>query len=437
MTVEIWSETRGDKPHRVWVGERPDKGLTVWLRWYLGGKPKYQLTQVKKIRDARGRELERAKQRAQAEADAKIAELKGELRPARRRRAGPLTLREGVKLAFTERGPYPLDPATHRHTKETKERAEEFIAHLGGEDVLWEEITPGMVRSIWRRVARQYGDGTGYNKAEKTVIALYRIAGWLQGEFPDQRFPAPLKGWRKELAEYWASQGHPVEKHQPRFSPEEGRLLFEHLLEADPRLSLALVLGAELRGGQVIRTRRSDLDLGEGVGIGFGKVQIPFVSARKRAPKVTLNELERSAIDAAMTTGYLSLLEAAFQAGELEDYPLFPGGRLAKGKAAVREDLRPLLSTSLGDLLHDLEAKAGVARVPGRAWHGLRRLFTDLYPTATADARLLDHLGGWVQGSTMREGTYQEKQNEAVAAEAARLRARVRPGHQTPEGGSK
>lgn len=84
--------------------------------------------------------------------------------------------------------------------------------------------------------------------------------------------------------------------------------------------------------------------------------------------------------------------------------------------------------TSIQDLLHDLEEKAGVTHEKGRAWHGLRRAMTDLYPEATADARLLDLLGAWVPESKMHEGTYQRKENEGVALEAARLRAKIRPG---------
>jgi hypothetical protein len=84
--------------------------------------------------------------------------------------------------------------------------------------------------------------------------------------------------------------------------------------------------------------------------------------------------------------------------------------------------------TSIQDLLHDVEAKAGVTHEKGRAWHGLRRAMTDLYPEATADARLLDLLWGWAPGIKMREGTYQQKENEGVALEAARLRASLRPG---------
>lgn len=431
MTIETWSETVGTAPHRVTVFEHVGKSLAVYLRWYVDRKPKHARTRVGTVRDARGRVTAKKVKEARAEAVAKAIELAGGT-PAKKPH-GPMTLGEGIALAFSDRGPYPLDPAQHAHTKVAKQYAALAAEILGGPDVLWEEVTPGMVRSIWRTLQRQYSDGGGYKKAEKVVVILFRIAGWLMGEFPEQRFPSPMKGWRKELREHWSSKGHRITPHQPRHEEHEVRALFAHLHEADPRLALALVLGAELRGGQVIRTMRSNVDLSEDAGIGYGKVQIPFTSERKRAPLVSLNKTERTALDAAMEKGYLSELEGAYKVGLVKDYALFPGGKLRNGVVPVERGAKPMHATSLADFLHDVEKKAGVETIKGRGWHGLRRAFTDLYPTATTDARLLDHLGGWVQGSTMREGTYQDKQNETIAARAAEMRERVRPGTRPTE----
>lgn len=422
MTLEPYSEQRGEKPFRVTLIERPDKGLTLWMRWWVAGKPKYRMTEVRTIRDPRGRTSRRAIENAQKEADAKIAELKGEVRPTPVRKSGPLTLAEGLNEAFSDRGCYPHNPSTDGWTKDARRYANDSVRLLGGDDVLFEEISPGMIRSVWRKLER---DGAGLTKAIKTLGVFFRITGWLEGEHPEQRFPRPPSGWRGEAKEHFRKQGRSTELHQPRYRPEDKKL-FEHLEEADPRLALALVIGVELRGSQVIRSMWSHTDLSPEAG--FGRIKIPYLSARKRAPTLTLNELERTALDTAMTTGYLSELEAAREAGLIKDYPLFPGGKLRQVKAPLRERLMPMHGSSIQDLLHDLEAKAGVRHEKGRAWHGLRRAMTDLYPEATADARLLDLLGGWVPGSKMREGTYQQKENEGVALEAARLRARVRPG---------
>jgi hypothetical protein len=426
VTIDLWSETRGTKPHRVTVFERADKGMAVYLRWYADGKPRLQRAAVQTIRDRRGRTQTRAIERAQAEADEKIAELKGERRPSKRP-AGPLTLAQGVALAFSERGPYPLVPATDSWTRQARSYADQAVRLLGGEEVRWEDVTPGMIRAVWRKVYRECGaNGDGYRKAEKILVVLFRIAGWLRGEYPNERFPVAPKAWRGELKAEWKKQDHDTTPFRPAHSGDEVRKLFAAIGKADPRIALALMLGAELRGGQVIRTMRSHVDLSPAAG--HGVVDIPFVSARKRAPRLVLNGAERAALDAAMSAGFLSLLEVAHREGKLADYPLFPGGRLVKGKAPVREKLRPMHATSVAEMLHALERAAEVAPVKGRAWHGLRRAFTNLYPEATTDARLLDAIGGWVPGSSMREGTYQEKESRSVAEKAAQLREQVRPG---------
>ena len=423
MTLEPYSEQRGEKPFRVTLVERKEKALTLWMRWYIGGKPKYRVTKTRTIRDSRGRISKRAIENAQKEADALIAKLKGEPGPTPLRNTGPLTMAEGLSEAFSERGCYPHNPLTDRWTRDARRYAMESVRLLGGDDVLLEEISPGMIRSVWRKMERE---GAGPAKAIKTLVVFFRITGWLEGEHPEQRFPRPPRGWRGELKAHFRKEGHSTELHQPRYTPEEIRKLFEHLGDADPRLALALIIGVELRGGQVIRSLWSHADLSPEAGL--GRIRIPYMSDRKRAPTLMLNDLERAALDRAMKTGYLSELEAARDAGMIDDYPLFPGGKLRKGKAPLREKVLPMHGTSIQDLLHNLEAAAGVTHENGRAWHGLRRAMTDLYPEATADARLLDLLGGWAPGSKMREGTYQQKANEGVALEAARLRATLRPG---------
>jgi hypothetical protein len=66
--------------------------------------------------------------------------------------------------------------------------------------------------------------------------------------------------------------------------------------------------------------------------------------------------------------------------------------------------------------------------VLGRAWHGIRRAFSDLYETATDDARVKDQLGGWKPGSDMRRAVYQEMESPEVLLAAAAIRQRFRPG---------
>jgi hypothetical protein len=420
--ADLWSETRGSRPHSVRVGENAAKGLDVYLTYYVAGARKMEKTDVGGIRDSRGRIIRSKQQDARNEADAKIEELKtGRLR----KRSGPLTLAEGVALAFSVSGCYPLDPAADVHTRKSRGWANEFIRLLGGGDTLWEDVTPGMVRSVWRKVEKQTrAQGGGHELATKIVLTLFRIAGWLEEEYPDDRFPRAIKRWREELRDHWKKvRGTEMERHRPRFTDAEVGALYRARLQADPRVRVALALGGELRGGQVIRAMRSYCEDVHGEVV---SIRIPSASRRKRIPPLPLSEFERSELRHAMTEGYLSELEAAYRAGDIPDYALFPSGRLAAGKAVIARAAQHMWDTTLIGMVHDLERIAGVKPEKGRAWHGIRRAFSDMYEPLTTDERVKDQLGGWAPGSDMRRSTYEEQEAAGVLADASKLRGKVK-----------
>lgn len=432
MKKEAWSETRGSRPHSVWVGELEEKGGDVYLRFYRKGKRTLKKCDTGRVRDARGRLVKRLVEAARDEADAKAKELRTGI--VARTPTGTLTIAEGVDLAFSKRGCFPLDPRTHAHTTISRRYADTLVRMLDeiapGESARWEDITPGMIRSVYRTLEEQTRPvatgrpDQGANTAEKMLVCFFTIATWLAGEFPDQRFPRPMKGWRGEVKEFWSKMRRAkVGKHQPPHTPAEAAKILSAAPEkADPRLALALVLGPRLRGGQVANTMRSHCDLpAEGRWI----VRVPFVSERKQAPTLYLNDRERAALSAAMGSGYLSECEREHQAGRLRDYALFPQGKLRAGKVVPERAGRPMSKGYIPKLLAKLERDAGVEHVCGRGWHGLRRMFADFDETGTDDERVKDALGGWTPGSDMRRSTYQEKQSEAVHEAAAAARQRM------------
>ena len=77
---------------------------------------------------------------------------------------------------------------------------------------------------------------------------------------------------------------------------------------------------------------------------------------------------------------------------------------------------------------HALEVAAGVTPIEGRGWYGLRRVATDAAPHYTNDRRVLDKLGGWSAGSTTREDTHQNRDDELLIAETAAVRRAWRSG---------
>ncbi|MQA92107.1 MAG: hypothetical protein GEU90_18090 [Gemmatimonas sp.] len=96
-----------------------------------------------------------------------------------------------------------------------------------------------------------------------------------------------------------------------------------------------------------------------------------------------------------LATGYLAEAEAAYRRSEVEEYFLFPAGRLRQGKASVEQcQVQPLGPTAVRDMFRHVEDVAGVPHQPGRAFYGLRRQATDLAPEFAQDARVLNRLSG-------------------------------------------
>jgi hypothetical protein len=114
------------------------------------------------------------------------------------------------------------------------------------------------------------------------------------------------------------------------------------------------------------------------------------------------------------------------------DYYLLPSGKLVRDAAsAQRARQAPLNRDALRKSFHALEAAAWVTPVEGRGWYGLRRVATDAAPNYTSDRRVLDKLGGWTAGSTTREDTYQDREDEILMEATAMVRRAWRAGEKT------
>ena len=70
--------------------------------------------------------------------------------------------------------------------------------------------------------------------------------------------------------------------------------------------------------------------------------------------------------------------EEAWRRREIEDYPLFPAGRIKGGKAKRVAEPRVLSRDAARKMSRQLEAVAGVASLKGRAGYGVRRIATTL-----------------------------------------------------------
>jgi hypothetical protein len=244
-------------------------------------------------------------------------------------------------------------------------------------------------------------------------------------------------------AEWEQITGAPIlDGEQPRYTAEELEALFRALPDDDPRLWVACEIGAELRLGQVARSRRSDvLPSRDGHPLGIVRVH---GRGKKLGETVVLDGVQRATLYYHLHHGYLRDLERAYQAGKLADYHLFPGGHLLEwGRSSRHEERnghvvialpvaqvanagRHWTDTGMRKAWRRLELAADVEHVDGRAWYGLRRVQTDRAEDVEQDPRVLRHLGGWKNDETRRR--YQQRGRMDLVEKASATRAKIRPG---------
>jgi hypothetical protein len=464
----LWTYSYGARPYTVNAYERPERGHQVWIRWtnaQKSGREKRDKQPLGlRVRNLRLGKLdaqlvkaaERAVQQFQATLLTGVQQTAQPLATAESLtvEAPSLTLREGFDVALqpTE-GKYPAT-GTRRYDQMLKYRERLFGAAAGAPPLIdpslpWTALEAKHTRAMWRTMAARYLETErqefGPRAAEGIIDALYSVASWLreEGHIPPNA-AQPAQHWRTRLKEEWAQRTgeRRTRPNRPRHSEEEYRRIFAALSDprVDPRIRLAIELAAECRTGQVLRCTRTMLTLTD-VGLteyesappgALGQIEIP--GAGKKHGEVVVFTLEqRRAVDDALGS-YLANYEAAWLAGELKDYYLFPGSRMRMLDEAgrrwtrrVRPDAKPLSRDGARAAFQELERIARVPYVRGRGWYGLRRIAADMAETETTDDRVKDRLGGWKDSET-RKQIYQDRETDRLRVEAASVRRRMRLG---------
>ena len=103
--------------------------------------------------------------------------------------------------------------------------------------------------------------------------------------------------------------------------------------ELEPRMQLLYDLFAEKRLGQCVRLMRRQIAV-DAETPGVMLITIPN-SGRKRGFTMMLCPIQLESLALAMAVGHLREFEAAFRAGTITDYPIFPGGKLKDGCCPV------------------------------------------------------------------------------------------------------
>lgn len=420
---QCWSESFGFYGATIRAAERTPGGVLYLLWLDKTGKQQKRSLRHRDRKLARKQALEIANAWANA-VNPGTARFVTVERP-HEKADEPLTLAEGVVRAFDpEKGLYPRPT---KHAKQARKYVDLAVALLGPATT-WSELRPGSIRFLVRQLARRSRSGEGAVAAEKTCVILYAVASWLRQE---ELIPATAAhstpGWKVRVREEWrnATGRRAIAVERPRHAVDEVAALFAALPAADPRLRLLVELAAELRAGQAVRARRSDLNLDAVGGFKCGRF-IVHGAGKKRGEVVDLHPELRALVDEILSTGYLAEAEAAFQRGKVADYFLFPAGKLKGGSVLPdRATAAHASYQAMRDLFVDLERIAGVEHRRGRSFYGLRRQATDLAPEFAQDARVLNSISGHADSAT-REQVYQDRENERVRAHAATARRSMR-----------
>lgn len=288
-----------------------------------------------------------------------------------------------------------LHPKTGKYAKASKNTKENVPRHLRIacdrlSDPYVGELKHAHYRKLWRMIATEHkNEGTfGKRAAEQMIAALRASVTWLADHEYVEEFGLPKRNWREQLADDWKNiTGDEAKTKSLRYTKDEVRKLHNALSKAEPRLRLAFDIGAETFIGQFIHVKRSDVV--KHAGHELGAIMIP-ASGKKKPRLWVLEDKQRLALEAALHDGFLSQLETAYHKGRLDDFRLVPGEFLAKGKAQVKNAMRPISGRALGSWWKSLENAAGVEHERGRRWDGLRR-------RAIEDAKAAPHQPSAVQ----------------------------------------
>ena len=449
--AKLWQYQKGEFPNTVTAIERPDRKRFIEVRWWVGSLGRFQRRSLGfGIRDANGVVIERLEREAVRLAQAMYDSLMAGQSVSTRSAAqdGPLTLKAGFEMATTV--PTGLYVVESEHLQDVRRAVRDILEVIGlsprGDARTWDALSNATARELWLGLARRFKATArgGPSWTERCVVILFQVSQWLAGEERIARALVLKKGWRDQLRREWEQlTASRITRSTPRHSEEEIRLIFAALDKpgVDPRIALALELGAEARLGQVRRLRRSHVDLSEIGAFQLGRVVV-HGSGKKLGVTRDLTPEERAAIDRALA-GYLKDLEDVYQAKMRDDYPMFPGGRLRydvapsrlpRRKRAPMEPVRrarlsvsnePMDKRTLNDLFHALERIAKVEVLPGRGWYGIRRRAADVYEDYEKDERVLNDQTGHRNSDTRRE-VYQERDRELIRAKSAETRRHVR-----------
>ncbi|MCA2991523.1 hypothetical protein [Gemmatimonas sp.] len=355
-----------------------------------------------------------------------------EVGPEERRRS--VTLAQAVKLiADPVMGLWPLKPGepSNERRNESVNHLKRAVAVLGPTRRVADLETRDFNR-MWVTLAEQFArEGQcGYRMTQRITQTLIVGLRYLrqEQEIPANAGHAPEK-WKEAMDRKWVStRGALPTVTVERFTREEAASILGALDDprVDPRLRLAVELGAELRGAQLLRTMRSAVKLNATEFAPHGTVTVTGAK-RKPGTTIVLTARQRLVLDQTLTTT-LGKYEAEFLARRTKDYPLFPSKVLRDdGVANLHADVKPMTTSGLDKLFKRLVTEiAGVDMRPNCGWYGLRRIFVDVTNAQTGSRQAKNVVSSHSLASVTRDATYASNVDPALLKESADIRRRAR-----------
>lgn len=307
----------------------------------------------------------------------------------------PLTLREG--FAWFERHRAARGGGLTRHDRYVLRRIPELLAEVIPLGLPWVALTgtrlTTLVEDLTVAAPRL---GIGYRTAKLALMTLFRVARHLTARGGIPRMAEAWPGWTTDLRQMWLEHHGAIVIRRPRFTAAELQRFYASLEYADPRFALLATIGGARRLGQIRNARRRLLELERTAELPHGVLR--FSDPTPDAEVITRNRKSTLAIallpgEAEQFQHLLDTLlreyEAAYRAGVIDDYPLFPGDAASDGVLPFRSDARPITRKLLLAWFHAHAARAGVPHVPGRGWYGARRKLLDRADVSRSDDPLL------------------------------------------------
>lgn len=418
----------GVAPYVVRVVERAGKwGGMVYLQWWKSAKNNHGWQSLKfRVAGRSAEEIAQLVVKAQSAAQRKYEEISGQRAPERAHVKRILTLADAWSIITDpQHGKYPKASRYRRQLAD----ALTLAARVLGETFAWVSLDKAALRRVVRRQAdltiqRNNGKHVGFRPAQIMGTRLLTIATLLHDEgYLPEGFTVPGgKAWHAELRTY-VEQSHNrqlPETARPRYVEGEIDALHAVAPQVDPRFALMIEIGELLRPEQVGRTWRSqisaDLDRMRIEGRGKKRGQVMLLADVERAAL-------RRAFDAADPLGYLADQEAAWLAHE-RDYVLFPSAvkRGVPARAIVGHSVT-INKNQVQKWMRLAEELAGIPRVSGRGWYGLRRGGTDYAADEGLAGAALQNAFGWTS-SKMATDVYEDRQRSGALEEAREFRAK-------------